>query len=140
MPAMTYGALASTSLLAECNFEEAIAQASRELSAQPGEPEAWFNRGQALAGLGRFAEAAADYEKALSLDASASGLDPEAADDELFFALRNIALAQKDEPATAIATLERYRKVLPEGRHLDDIQKWANHINGVEVVWVRESA
>jgi tetratricopeptide (TPR) repeat protein len=140
MPAMTYGALASTELVSACNFEEAVAQASREIDAQPDEPEAWFNRGQALAGLGRFGEAAGDYEKALSLDASASGLDPEAADDELFFALRNIALAQKDRPEEARATLERYRQVLPHGRHLDDIQKWVNHVNGVEVVWVRESA
>jgi len=137
---MTYGALASTSLVTASNFDAAIDQASREIAAQPDEPEAWFNRGQALAGLGRFAEAAADYEKALSLDASASGLDPEAADDELFFALRNIALAQKDQPAQAIATLERYRRVLPAGRHLEDIQKWVNHVNGVEEVWVRESA
>jgi len=140
MPAMTYGALASTELLSACNFEEAVLQASREIAAQPEEPEAWFNRGQALAGLGRFAEAAADHEKALSLDASASGLDPEAADDELFFALRNVALGQKDRPEEARATLERYRQVLPNGRHLDDIQKWVNHVNGVEAVWVRETA
>jgi tetratricopeptide (TPR) repeat protein len=140
MPAMTYGALASTELVNECNFEGAIEQASREIAAQPDEPEAYFNRGQALAGLGRFAEAAGDYERALSLDASASGLDPEAADDELFFALRNAAVAQKDRPEEARATLERYRRVLPQGRHLDDIQKWVNHVNGVEEVWVRESA
>src|ERR671938_380327 len=50
------------------------AGANREIEAQPDEPEAWFNRGQALAGLGRFAEAADDYERALGLDASASGL------------------------------------------------------------------
>jgi tetratricopeptide (TPR) repeat protein len=140
MPAMTYGALASTELVAQCNFEEAIAQASREIEAQPAEPEAYFNRGQAQTGLGRFSQAADDYERALSLDASASGLDPEAADDELFFALRNVALEQKDRPEEARATLERYRRVLPDGRHLDDIQKWVNHINGVEEVWVRETA
>jgi tetratricopeptide (TPR) repeat protein len=137
---MTYGALASTELVAECKFEEAIARASAEIAAQPAEPEAWFNRGQAQAGLGRFDLAAADYERALALDASASGLDPEAADDELFFALRNLATSQKDRPAEAIATLERYRRVLPAGRHLDDIKTWVDHINGVEVVWVRESA
>jgi len=137
---MTYGALASTELVAECKFQEAIDQATSEIAAQPAEPEAYFNRGQALAGLGRFDEAAADHERALGLDASASGLDPEAADDELFFALRNIALGQKDRPAEALATLERYRRVLPEGRHVEDLKTWADHINGIEVVWVRESA
>src|SRR5207247_2806223 len=106
----------------------------------PPEPEANFNRAQALAALGRFPEAAADYERALALDASASGLDPDAADDELFFALRNLAVTQKDRPAEAIATLERYRRLLPSGRHVDDIKTWVDHINGVEVVWVRETA
>jgi tetratricopeptide (TPR) repeat protein len=137
---MTYGALASSELVTESRFEDAIAQATREIAAQPGEPEAYFNRGQALAGLLRFAEAADDYERALRLDASASGLDPDAADDELFFALRSIAVTQKSDPALATATLERYRRVLPEGRHLDDIKKWVDHVNGVEVVWVRETA
>jgi tetratricopeptide (TPR) repeat protein len=137
---MTYGALASAALVAECRFDEAIAQATQEIAAQPDEPEAYYQRGQALGALGRFVEAAADYERALSLDASASGLDPEAADDELFFALRNIAVSQKDRPAEALATLERYRRLLPEGRHIADIKTWADHINGVEVVWVRESA
>jgi len=140
MPPMTYGALASTELVAECNFEEALTQATKEIAAQPDDPEAYFNRGQALAGLARFAEAAAEYERALSLDASASGMDPEAADDELFFALRNMAMAAKERPAEALAALERYRRVLPQGRHVEDIGKWADHINGVEVVWVRESA
>jgi tetratricopeptide (TPR) repeat protein len=137
---MTYGALASAALVAECRFDEAIAEASREIDAQPGEPEPYFYRGQAQAALGRFDEAATDYERALALDASASGLDTEAADDELFFALRSLALARKARPAEALATLERYRRVLPEGRHVADLKTWTDHLNGVEVVWVRESA
>jgi tetratricopeptide (TPR) repeat protein len=137
---MTYGALASAAFVAESRFDEAIVEATREIAAQPDEPEAYYHRGQALAGLGRFAEAADDHERALSLDASASGLDPEAADDELFFALRNLAVAQKDRPDEALATLERYRRLLPAGRHLADLETWANHIKGVEVVWVRETA
>lgn len=137
---MTYGALPSTELIAACQFEEAIAAASKEIATQPDEPEAFFNRGQAHAGLGRFDQAAADYERALALDASASGVDPDAIDDELFFALRSIATTQRDRPAEAIATLERYRTLLPAGRHLDDIKTWVDHVNGIEVVWVRESA
>jgi tetratricopeptide (TPR) repeat protein len=136
----TYGALASAALVAEGHFEEAITAANQEIENQPDDPEAWFHRGQALAALGRFEDAAASHERALSLDASASGLDSEAADDELFFALRSIAVAKKARPAEALEALERYRRLLPAGRHIDDIKTWADHINGVEVVWVRETA
>jgi tetratricopeptide (TPR) repeat protein len=140
VPRMTYGALASTELLADGNFHEAIARASAEIANDPGDPEPYFNRGQAHAGLGQFEQAANDYQRALAMDASASGVDAEAVDDELFFALRSMAVARKDRPAEALAALDRYRQVLPEGRHLDDIKTWADHINGVEVVWVRETA
>jgi len=36
-----------------------------------------------------------------------------------------------------VSTLERYRQVLPRGRHVDDIAKWADSFNGVETVWYR---
>jgi len=137
---MTYGRLFSTQLVSQGEFERAIAKASEEIAAAPDEPEAYFNRAQALTALGRLAEAAADHEAALALDCSASALDPEAVDDELFFVLRSLAVTQKDRPAEALATLERYRRVLPQGRHVDDLKTWIDHINGAEVVWVRERA
>jgi tetratricopeptide (TPR) repeat protein len=137
---MTYGVLASAKLVAEGQFEEAIIRATQEISSFPGEPEPYFTRAQALAGLGRFPEAVTDYQAALSMDASGSAMDSEAVDDELFFALRSIAVAQKDRPAEAIATLERYREILPAGRHLADIETWADHVRGVEQVWYRDRA
>ena len=135
---MAYGALFSSKLVSQGDFAQAISKASEEIAASPDEPESFFNRGQALSALGRFAEAAADYETALRLDASASALDPDTVDDELFFVLRSLAAAQKAQPAQAIATLERYRSILPTGRHLADIKTWVDHVNGVETIWVRE--
>jgi len=137
---MTYGALFSTQLVRDGRYAEAIETATREIATQPDEPEAFFNRGQALACLARFEEAAADYQRALALDDSASSVDPESIDDELFFALRSAAELRKGEPAEAIRTLERYRQILPHGRHVDDIAKWRDSFNGVETVWVRERA
>jgi len=135
---MTYGALFSTQLVRDGRYPEAIETASREIATQPNEPEAFFNRGQALTLLGRFDEAVADYERALALDDSASSVDPESIDDELFFALRSAAEARKADPTEAIRTLERYRQILPHGRHVDDIPKWRDSFSGVETVWVRE--
>jgi tetratricopeptide (TPR) repeat protein len=132
---MSYGALRSAALCAAGNFEEAIAAAAAEIAGDPGEPEAYFNRGQALAGLERFAEAAAEYERALGMDLGASALEAEAVDDELFFALREQA-ARSGDPAP----LRRYLAILPEGRHAADVPKWLDKLAGVEPVWVRERA
>jgi tetratricopeptide (TPR) repeat protein len=137
---MTYGALFSTQLVRDGRYAEAIETATREIAVQPDEPEAFFNRGQALTALERFDEAVADYQRALQLDDSASSLDPESVDDELFFALRSAAEARKADRAEAIRTLERYQQILPHGRHVEDIGKWRDSFNGVETVWYRERA
>jgi tetratricopeptide (TPR) repeat protein len=137
---MGYGQLRSRKLCTEGRFEEAIAAATSEIAADPSEPEAFFNRGQALAGLERFPEAAAEYERALAMDASASALDPEAVDDELFFALRRAAESLAADPAAAVAALGRYLEVLPQGRHVADVPKWIDKLEGREAVWVRERA
>jgi len=137
---MSYGQLRSRKLCAEGRFEEAIAAAGAELAATPDEPEAHFNRGQALAGLDRFEEAAADYERALAMDASASALDPEQVDDELFFALRRLAERRADDRAAAVAALGRYLAILPAGRHVEDVPKWIDKLDGKETVWVRDRA
>src|SRR5262245_33457071 len=104
---MGYGQLRSRKLCAEGRFEEAVTAAGEELRLDPAEPEIFFNRGQALAGLERFEEAAADYERALGMDASASALDPEAVDDELFFALRRQAERLADDRTAAVAVVRR---------------------------------
>jgi len=135
---MTYGSLFSSKMIGDGRFDEALDAATREIEAQPSDPEAYFNRAQALAGLERFEEAVADYQRSLSLDDRESGLDPEIVDDELFFALRSLATGRKAEPAEAIRTIQRYREILPEGRHLDDIAKWIDSFNGVETVWYRD--
>ncbi|MEA2698981.1 MAG: Tetratricopeptide repeat [Myxococcales bacterium] len=136
---MTYGALLSGKLVSEGKFQEAVEAATSEITLQPDEPEAYFNRGQARVGLDHLAEAVSDYERALKLDASNSALDPEAADDELFFALRMLAAQQQDR-AVAIATVKRYLTLLPGGRHIDDVAKWIDKFNGVETLWYRDRA
>jgi tetratricopeptide (TPR) repeat protein len=137
---MGYGQLRSRKLCAEGRFEEALAAADVELAANPSEPEAHFNRGQAFAGLERFEEAAAEYQQALAMDASASALDPEAADDELFFALRRQAETLAADKARAVEVLGRYLTILPAGRHVDDVGKWIDKLNGKEAVWYRDRA
>lgn len=132
---MGYGQLRSGALLSAGRFEEAIAAATAEAAADPGDPEPCFNRGQALSSLERYLDAAADYERALAMDGGVSTLDPDAVDDELFFALRSEATRRGDA-----GVLQRYLAALPAGRHVDDVKKWADKIAGVERVWVRDRA
>jgi tetratricopeptide (TPR) repeat protein len=132
---MGYGQLRSSKLCAEGRFDDAIAAATAEIAAEPGEPEARFNRGQALASLERFAEAVTDYEAALAMDGSGSALDPETLDDELFFALRSEAVRQSDA-----APLRRYLAILPAGRHVGDVPKWIDKLSGVEPIWYKDRA
>lgn len=135
---MSYGELFSSRLVAEERYEDAVAQATEEIGNDPDEPEAWFNRAQALSSLGRLEEAVADYAQALGKDASASNLDPAALDDELFDALKRLALARRQDRSAALACFDRYTSLLPEGRHVADVPKWIAHLDGEETVWVRD--
>ena len=137
---MTYGRLLSTKLVSEGRWDEALAAATREIATDPDEPEAFFNRGQAHAGLHRWEEAVADYERAQRMDASDSALDPETVDDELFFALRTWADQEKADATRAAGIIGRYPAILPQGRHVDDVAKWIDKWRGVEAVWYRERA
>jgi tetratricopeptide (TPR) repeat protein len=137
---MSYGELLSTKLCTEGRYEEALAATEAELAHDPEEPEAFFNRGQALACLDRLEAAAAAYEQALTMDAGASALDPETVDDELFFVLRRQAERLSGDPGAAATALRRYLAILPAGRHVADVPKWVDKLRGVEPVWVREEA
>ena len=48
-------------------FAEAVENYDRELTGEPDSVVAWFNRGNALQGLGRWAEALESYDRALAL-------------------------------------------------------------------------
>jgi hypothetical protein len=74
------------------------------------------------------------------MDASASALDPEAVDDELFFALRRQAETATADHVAAVTILGRYLELLPEGRHVADVSKWLDKLAGKETVWFRDRA
>jgi|SRR5450432_2795421 len=138
---MSYGSLFSTKLISDGRFDDALEAAEREIAVAPEDPEPYFNRGRSLAGLERWEAAVEDYRRALQKDASASAVDPAEIDDELFFALRQWAVFERDHHQDlpgALEVLDRYLGICPEGRHVDDLGTWRDHLRGVERVWVRE--
>lgn len=134
---MSYGALASTELLTHGRFEEALTKTESEARLLPEEPQVLHNRGLALAGLGRLGEAIDAYAAALVLDASASAMDADALDDDLFDALRELA-ARENNGGSAATHLDRYTTLLPAGRHLGDVTLWRERLAGKPEVWRRE--
>lgn len=138
---MAYGVLFSTKLITDGRFEEALEAGSREIAMAPEDPEPHYNRGRALAGLQRWSAAADSYALALQRDAAASAVDPAEIDDELFFALRQWAIAERDQTRDvprALELLDRYLVICPGGRHVADLDTWRDHLRGVETVWVRD--
>jgi tetratricopeptide (TPR) repeat protein len=125
---MTYGMSFAQKLIDQGKFEEAIVEATRAAEREPEDPEPFFERATAAANLDRHAEAADDFERALALDLEARVLETDFVDDALFSALLGAARAQSVEEGCA--TLQRYAKVLPAGRHLDDARDWQKRLRG----------
>ena len=136
---VTYGMLHSTQMVAQGRYDEALAQATREIEAAPDEPEALFNRAQALVGLQRHEEGLADYARVLVADSERQQPGSRGGRRRVVRCPARLAVQQQADLPQALATIARYRSMLPEGRHVDDVQKWTDHFNGVQVVWRRNS-
>ena len=136
---MTYGALSSTELVIRRALQEAVDAATREIARAADRARGVLQpRRRPWPGCERFEEAATDYERALSLDPAPAASIPRSSTTSSSSCCAPGA-SRKDDPAGA-RHLERYRAILPEGRHVDDIEKWADHFKGVETVWYRDRA
>jgi tetratricopeptide (TPR) repeat protein len=125
---MTYGTSFAQKLLDEGKFEEAVVEATRAAEREPEDPEPFFERATAYANLDRHIEAAADFERALQLDEAAQVLTTDFVDDAYFSAL--LGAARGEPAAEGVARLERYAKVLPNGRHVADARDWQKRLRG----------
>ena len=63
-----YGVTFAQKLIQQGNYEEAILAANKHLVQDPASPEPYHDRARALAGLGRFEEAVADYAQPGEVD------------------------------------------------------------------------
>ena|SRR6266542_4382092 len=110
------------------NYEQAVASATQAIAGEPGYSEHYFERASALVNLERYEEAAADFEKARSLDGESQVLEEDVVDDAYFSALLGAARGQ--EVAAGCRTLERYHSQFPEGRHVSDVRDWQKRLRG----------
>lgn len=129
-----YGVTFAQKLIQQGNYEEAILAANKHLIQDPASPEPYHDRARALAGLGRFEEAVADYAQAIQRDETEHVLQDWEVDDGLFSLL--VAWAQSlgeagKASAAQVAIMERYAQLLPSGQHRADAADWILRFKGL---------
>ena len=113
------------------DYDEAIEAATKAMADDAKNPEAFLDRAVAHDGLERYAEAAADFERAIALNAEARVLDKDNLDDAFFSALVAAARGEAETSVPAAARrLARYAEVLPGGRHVQDADDWRKRLRG----------
>jgi tetratricopeptide (TPR) repeat protein len=112
-------------------YEQAVGEASQAIEREGDNPEHWAERASAYGWLERHDEAVSDYERALGLDEEAGVLERDVIDDAYFIALLGVARQEaKRSVADGVKRLDRYREVMPRGRHLSDAVDWQRRLRG----------
>lgn len=116
-------------LVEQGKYEEAVAEATKAVEREDDNPEPLVERAGAYVLLERHADAVADYERALALDADENVLETDVVDDAYFSALLAAARAAGSVDA-GVALLARYAQTLPSGRHVRDAADWQRRLRG----------
>lgn len=134
-----YGVTFAQKLLQHGEFQQALEAATKHKAQDPSDPEPWYDRARALAGLGHYEDAVAEFLRALELDREAQVLPDGDVDDHLFSTL--LAWAQglaEGRAEEKVAILGRYRAALPGGTHAAEIDEWAQRFRGLlKTTWVK---
>jgi len=126
-----YGISFAKTLIEKGDYEEAVAEASREIDAGNAGPEPLVDRATALELLERFGEAVTDLEAAIAKNRAEKEIDPFVLDDAYFGALLGAARERSATDKTgAAAMLERYRELLPDGAHVAESRDWQKRLRG----------
>ena len=125
-----YGVTFAQRLIQRGEYEQAVAAADKHAGQDPQSPEPAHDKARALSLLGRHEEAVAAYAQAIELDRSEQMLPDWEVDDGLFSTV--VAWGQSlTGEAERLAALERYRTLLPGGRHLDEAKEWSLRFRGL---------
>jgi hypothetical protein len=124
-----YGMSFAAKMIEQGKYVEAVEEATRAVARDEEDPAPLVERASAYAWLERYPEAVTDFEAAIALDETAGMLETDVVDDAYFSALLGAAKVEaKTSLETATATLGRYRRVLPAGRHLADAAAWPDRL------------
>src|SRR5260221_8479426 len=120
-----YGMAFAAKLIEQGKYAEAIEEATRAFERDEEDPAPLVERATAYAWLEQYPDAVRDFETALALDQTAGVLEIDVVDDAYFSALLGAAKVEaRTSMDAAVATLARYKPVMPGGRHLADAGVW----------------
>lgn len=126
-----YGMSFAKKHIEEGDYEEAIAAATAEIEAGNHGPEPLFDRATAYELTERFADAVADLEQAIEKNRAEKELDPFMLDDAYFSAALSCAREEATTNlAKALARMDRYRELWPDGAHLFESKDWQKRLKG----------
>lgn len=126
-----YGMSFAKKHIEQGDYEEAIAAATEEIEGGNDAAEPLFDRATAYELSERYAEAVADFERAIEKNRTEKELDPFVLDDAYFSAALAAAQAEaKTNLTQALARLDRYRDLWPEGSHVAESRDWQKRLRG----------
>jgi tetratricopeptide (TPR) repeat protein len=126
-----YGMSFAKKHIEQGDYEEAIAAATEEIDGGNDAAEPLFDRATAYELCERYAEAVADFERAIERNRVEKELDPFVLDDAYFSAALAAARADaKRDLQQALARLDRYRELWPEGSHVVESRDWQKRLRG----------
>jgi tetratricopeptide (TPR) repeat protein len=113
------------------DYEEAIAAATEAIEGGDVSPEPLFDRATAYELAERYVEAVADFEAAIAKNLAEKELDPFVLDDAYFSAALAAARAESSSNlGGALARMDRYRELLPDGAHVAESRDWQKRLKG----------
>lgn len=126
-----YGMSFAKKQIEDGDYEEAITSATLDIEGGNRGAEPLFDRGTAYELLERFSDAVVDFEGAILRNRAEKELDPFLLDDAYFGAALGAACeeARSNLPG-ALARLDRYRELLPEGAHVSESRDWQMRLRG----------
>jgi tetratricopeptide (TPR) repeat protein len=126
-----YGMSFAKKHIEEGDYEEAVKAATEALEGGDESPEPLVDRATAYDLLERHAEAVADFEAAILKNNAEKELDPFLLDDAYFSATLACARAEAmTDLKMALARLDHYREVVPDGAHVAESRDWQKRLKG----------
>ena len=126
-----YGRAFVAELVQEGRYDEAVEAATADIDEGRATAETWAERATARELLEEFPAALDDFERAIALNREKRAVDPEDLDDRYFSALVAAATeASARSKDDAVATLARYDRTIPGGRHAKDAITWRARFRG----------